>query len=350
MAKITGVLQLKHLKTTMDYLRSDFVALKAKMLDKAVKINGVDFDGAKDIEVGFPPSVVAEYEDSFSVKDGENRTKFKLTHTPTGKIKLFIDGLRYFNGNNKADELYTYHKGANTVIWTNTDESNEGFQLSDMTVVFEYSYSKNEKPNTAILKDYPDGGRMDAIYASSYKTMTALPDYYDTSKATSTANMFTGCENLEDVSELDTSNVENMNAMFSGCKKLKHIPDLNVEKVSSMSALFADCKSLAAAPKLENTGNVTSMESMFSECESLTSIPEMDTSKVEDMRLMFNNCKKLEKISWDIDMSSCVNGEGMFNGCVEISDIRFKNVPKDFDPLDTGLKKGQYTILSKREG
>lgn len=146
MAKITGVLQLKHLKTTMDYLRSDFIALKAKAFAKAVKINDVDFDGTKDIEIGFPPSIVMEYEDSFFVKDGENRTNFALTHIPIGKIKLFIDGLRYFNGNDKADELYTYDKNTNVVTWTNTDDTKEGFQLSDMAVVFEYSYSKNEKP------------------------------------------------------------------------------------------------------------------------------------------------------------------------------------------------------------
>lgn len=145
MAKISGVLQLKHLKTTMNYLRSEFVARKAKALEKTVKINGVEFDGSKDIEIGDSKSIVKEFEDVFSVAEGENRTDFQLTHIPVGKIKLFIDGLRYFNGNNGADVFYTYDADTNTVKWTNTEESTEGFQLSDMNVVFEYSYSKDEK-------------------------------------------------------------------------------------------------------------------------------------------------------------------------------------------------------------
>ena len=87
--------------------------------------------------------VTKVYEDKFYVAENENRTEFKLTHVPAGKIKLFIDGIRYFNGNDK-ENFFTYNKSTNTVTWINTDESTEGFQLSDMDVVFEYSYLAEE--------------------------------------------------------------------------------------------------------------------------------------------------------------------------------------------------------------
>lgn len=87
--------------------------------------------------------VTKVYEDKFYVAENENRTEFKLTHVPAGKIKLFIDGIRYFNGNDK-ENFFTYNKDTNTVTWINTDENTEGFQLSDMDVVFEYSYLAEE--------------------------------------------------------------------------------------------------------------------------------------------------------------------------------------------------------------
>ena len=380
MAKITGVLQLKHLKTVMDYLRSDFVALKAKTLDKAVKINGVDFDGAKDIEVGFPPSVVVEYEDSFFVKDGENRTKFALEHIPTGKIKLFIDGLRYFNGNNKADELYTYDKNTNIVTWTNTDDTKEGFQLSDMNVVFEYSYSKNEK-KVIVLAD--DGMSLYDIYSARAKdkkdsiypdNIEEIHDTINVSALTKGCKLFHGFKKLKRIPNVNMGNLTNMVGMFQGCSSIAQIPDINTNGIQDTSYMFAQCENLFRAPKID-TSQVKNMDHMFANCDKLVEIPDLDTSKVKNMNGMFMGCNSLvkihkietsnvknfdgtfygcnilEKIDSEIDMGAC-NALGytdMFQGCKKLSEVKLKNVPKDFNPVRAGLKEGQYTILSYRE-
>lgn len=90
-----------------------------------------------------------DYEDKFSVPEGEIRTQFTLTHKTIGKIRLFISGMRYFN--NADVKYFDFDADTNTITWTNTEEEQGGFQISGMDVVFEYDYDKdneNEKTNS----------------------------------------------------------------------------------------------------------------------------------------------------------------------------------------------------------
>ena len=90
-----------------------------------------------------------DYEDKFSISKDEIRTQFVLTHKPIGKIRLFINGIRYFNNVNK--KYFDYNSETNTVTWINTDEAQGGFPISDMDVVFEYDYAKDKKNNMYIV-------------------------------------------------------------------------------------------------------------------------------------------------------------------------------------------------------
>ncbi len=75
-----------------------------------------------------------DYEDVFHVGEDEIKSEFKLTHKPVGKIRMYIDGIRYFK------ECIEYDAATNIVKWTNGSDKLEGFDINDADVVFEYDY------------------------------------------------------------------------------------------------------------------------------------------------------------------------------------------------------------------
>lgn len=75
-----------------------------------------------------------DYEDVFHVAEGQTQSEFVLTHKPIGKIRMYIDGIRYFK------ECIEYNADTNTVKWVNDSSNPEGFDITDADVVFEYDY------------------------------------------------------------------------------------------------------------------------------------------------------------------------------------------------------------------
>lgn len=83
-----------------------------------------------------------DYEDEFEVGENETMSVFSLTHKPIGKVRFFIDGVRYFSN------YYEYKTEDNTVIWLGTVDNmgkDKGFEISDSTVVIEYDYDKSKE-------------------------------------------------------------------------------------------------------------------------------------------------------------------------------------------------------------
>ena len=83
-----------------------------------------------------------DYEDEFEVGENETMSVFSLTHKPIGKVRFFIDGVRYFSN------YYEYKPENNTVIWLGTVDNmgkDKGFEISDSTVVIEYDYDKSKE-------------------------------------------------------------------------------------------------------------------------------------------------------------------------------------------------------------
>lgn len=79
-----------------------------------------------------------DFEDTFSVPADKTQSVFKLTHKPIGKLRLYIDGIRYFK------DTFTFNSDTNEVTWINTDQNHEGFEITDSDVVVEYDYDKQE--------------------------------------------------------------------------------------------------------------------------------------------------------------------------------------------------------------
>ena len=92
--------------------------------------------------------------------------------------------------------------------------------------------------------------------------------------------------------------VTDMSSIFSGCNSLTAIPQMDTSAVTNMSGMFLYCYSLTLIPQL-NTSAVTNMSSMFLYCYSLTSIPQLNTSAVTNMNSIFRYCNSLTAIAFN---------------------------------------------------
>ncbi len=79
---------------------------------------------------------INSFEDVFHVADGQTQSEFILTYKPIGKIRMYVDGLRYFQS------CFQYNAATNTVKWINGASNPEGFDITDADVVFEYDYQE----------------------------------------------------------------------------------------------------------------------------------------------------------------------------------------------------------------
>ena len=80
-----------------------------------------------------------DFEDEFEIGETVTQSVFPLTHKPIGKVRFYIDGVRYFSN------YYQYNPDNNTVVWLGTVSNmgnDKGFDISDSTVVIEYDYDK----------------------------------------------------------------------------------------------------------------------------------------------------------------------------------------------------------------
>jgi len=77
--------------------------------------------------------ILDDYEDVFTVTT--KVSNFPLTHTPIGKIKMFINGMRQFR------TTFEYDKDTNSINWLFVPDKG-GFDIEDSEVVFEYDYNR----------------------------------------------------------------------------------------------------------------------------------------------------------------------------------------------------------------
>ena len=140
-----------------------------------------------------------------------------------------------------------------------------------------------------------------------------------------------------------------MGGMFCDFNFLKTLDASNWDtgNVVDMYCMFIDCNVLTTLDLSNwNTSKATNMSWMFMYCKSLTSldISKWDTSNVSDMTSMFCKCYKLTTIKGIIDMKSCTSYDCMFKGCTNLTGVKIKNPPADFE-IKCGLRKDQYEIV-----
>lgn len=152
---------------------------------------------------------------------------------------------------------------------------------------------------------------------------------------------------------ISISYAKTVSSFFMNCKKLRWCyvaKNLKVtNRIKAIDALFSGCISLRAIKGL-TTWDITGLErlsSLFFNCKSLEEINicNWNTSKITDMENMFGLCSNLKKIYGVIDLSSIENYNSMFSSCNNLTDVKLKNVPADFDFGRAGLTPGQYEIV-----
>jgi hypothetical protein len=112
--------------------------------------------------------------------------------------------------------------------------------------------------------------------------------------------MFTSCYNLKYVPPFDTSKASTVANMFFAAFNLEYAPDFDLSMCTSTYRMFRDCYNLKKVGKLTNTSNVTTIADMFYNSPSLTEIPEIDCSGVaaaSGITLAFSLCYSSAKFN-----------------------------------------------------
>ena len=150
---------------------------------------------------------------------------------------------------------------------------------------------------------------------------------------TSTAHMFSGCENLTSITfkSFDTSEVTNMSGMFQGCKNLKSIElgKFRTDKVESMSSMFEGCSSLTELDFSRlDTSSVANAASMFRECRALKRVDfsQYRAKNLKNIQYIFFNCENLQSVDLSgFSTENVTNLMDMFNGCRSLQTINWGN-------------------------
>ena len=181
------------------------------------------------------------------------------------------------------------------------------------------------------LKNLLDATKSCNYLFSNYKGISVddLIQPNDTENVTNTVDMFSECNKLTSIPQLNTNNVTNMYGMFYNCSKLTTIPQLNTSKVTNMGNLFYNCSALESVPQL-NTSNVTNMDNMFYKCSLLTTVPLFNTSKVKTMSQMFWHCNNLQTVP-AFNCSNVTNMNNIFASCSSLKSILMTGMKVSFD-------------------
>ena len=141
---------------------------------------------------------------------------------------------------------------------------------------------------------------------------------------------------------LDINKVISMNKLDSGTTVVCD------GSVTDTTEMFHNCNELTSID-LSNfdVSNVVYMSGMFYYCFRITALDlsNFDTSNTVFMAWMFAGCEKLTTIKGVINMKSCEDCYNMFKNCPNLSGVKIKNPPSDFEAI-SGLSKSQYTVVS----
>ena len=132
-------------------------------------------------------------------------------------------------------------------------------------------------------------------------TKVIFDESFASCRPTSTANWFSGFNNLvniEGIENLKTDSVTNMSNMFYNCTSLTtlDVTGFNTQNVTNMYQMFCYCSGLTSIDLSSfNTENVTNMGGMFTACWNLTSldVKGFNRQNVTEMTFMFKTCSGL---------------------------------------------------------
>ena len=197
-----------------------------------------------------------------------------------------------------------------------------GVPYSVVKVIFEPSFKDFRPTSTAeLFSGCEDLKEIDGI------------EYLNTEQVTDMSSMFYHCSSLTslDLSNFNTEQVTEMWYMFSGCYSLTwlNVSNFNTEQVTKMNQMFRDCHSLTSLNLSNfNTRQVTDMEFMFYNCSSLKSLDlsNFNTEQVTDMNWMFYGCSSLTSLDLvNFNTKQVTDMGGMFYDCSSLKSLNLSN-------------------------
>lgn len=282
---------------------------------------------------------------------------------------------------------------------------NQGFKATSMYQMFNGcgslttipKFDTNTTKNTSVEKMFKDCSSLKSVDLSWINT-SGCDDFSDvfngcssvteldvpgfvTSMGLSFASMFNGCSSLSslDLSNFDTTKATNIGSMFSGCSSLSSITlgsKFNTSLVkdfsyllqgdsslttftfdktvfvgtsaTNISGMFEDCSGLTSIDLSGfNASNIVSANYAFQHCSFVETIDisGIDTSTIQNFKYIFDGCSSLTTITGVLDMKSAVDYEGMFGTCPNLTGLKVKNPPTDFQD-QTWIGSSQYTVVS----
>ena len=148
--------------------------------------------------------------------------------------------------------------------------------------------------------------------------LESILKYDDTSGATDTNNMFSGCSSLTTIPLINTSNATNTPSMFNNCSKLTTIPLIDTSKSTNTNSMFYKCSNLISIPQID-INKSANMNYMFSGCNKLLTISQLNTNSCTNMYNVFDSCYVLEKI--DITKFINYNNSSFAKNCYSLKTL-----------------------------
>lgn len=172
---------------------------------------------------------------------------------------------------------------------------------------------------------------------------------FDSSNATSFAEMFYGCSALQAGPAIETRNATDLHGMFRGCSNLTYVPLYNTKGATDFSYFLSGCVHLTSLPHF-NTISAVNFSHALENCRALGSTPHFDLSSVTNMDYAFAGSGIVISEFWDT--RSCVTARGAFKGCSSLFQTRrfvssnLVDVTEMFDGCTSLYEFGSMTYLS----
>ena len=205
---------------------------------------------------------------------------------------------------------------------------------------FQFFCYKGHRTNE-VAKIFTGNGTNFSYMFSGCDSLRSVPDL-DTSNGTDFGCMFHSCTSLTSVPDLDTGKGIDFSYMFDSCTSLTSVPDLDVTNGTNFTHMFNSCRSLTSVPDLD-TSNGTNFAYMFAACRSLTSVPDLDTSNGTNFKSMFHSCTSLTSVP-DLDISNGTNFTDMFYECRALTNLKIKNIKMSLQ-IGSGTSWGHLLTL-----
>ena len=297
------------------------------------------------------------------IPDDVNIIRFVSTPIPEGVETINVGGAD-IAGNFVNGDIYAYQEGNELIVTTGNGRmmyantwSSEMFK--DKTQLTEIVFDNFNAQNIW------EGG--DMFNNCDGLTELDLTNWGTVASDFNCVSIFSGCDNLKQVTLPIANKLADVQSMFAGCAKLETVEgsNFNIGNCTSPSnipstGIFANCSSLknvniafdtTNAPMYLNIGymfvnctsletldisnwnlvNVRNMQQMFEGCTSLkniTGIENADVSNVTNMSSMFKGCTSLESLdlnNWYDNATSVTKTSYMFEGCTSLTNLKMNN-------------------------